>query len=205
MDERDVREIPEGGLMGLDREVFDQVWRRVAPQGSPVIEPAPPEGRSPAPQPPNGQSPAPQTPEGAPPVEAPPVEDPGDRRLQELVLVYLTDGSVYRDLARRTRRSVGELQELYRQKLRQAKRLSAAYFLRTGVRYWPREVTPVNPPEGFFPALRERYLAEGRLAGRLEALAVAGGEAALGELYADLAQEARNAARAIRAIVERET
>ena len=189
MEERDVREVSEGGLMGLDREAFDQVWSRVSPGGSSVIEPVAPEA------PPRMETPpAPQ-----------PAEDQEGRQLQELVLGCLTDGSVYRDLARRTRRSVGDLQELYQQKLRQAKRLSAAYFLLTGVRYWPREVTPVNPPEGFFPALRERYLAEGRLATRLADMAGASGDGTLGELYTDLAQDTRDMVRAIRAIVERET
>ena len=189
MEERDVREIPEGGLMGLDGEVFSQVWGRVAPNGSGVIEPVVP-------------APAPVLER---PAETPPAEGQEGRQLQELVLGCLTDGSVYRDLAKRTHRSVNDLQELYRQKLRQAKRLSAAYFLLTGVRYWPREVTPVNPPEGFFPALRERYLAEGRLATRLADMAGASGDGTLGELYTDLAQDTRDMVRAIRAIVERET
>ena len=185
MEERDVREVPEGGLMGLDREAFEQVWSRVAPQGSQIIEPVAP--------PPAAED------------QGPPPEDPGSRQLQSLVLGCLTDGSVYRDLAKRTHRSVNDLQELYRQKLRQATRLSAAYFLMTGVRYWPREVTPVNPPEGFFPALRERYIAEGRLAGQLGDMAGGCREESLRELYTDLARETGDITRAIRAIVERET
>lgn len=188
MEERDGRAVPDAGMLGCDREVFAQVWGRVAPGEGSLVEPV---GRT-----------------DAPAAEQASMETGGGdrqgRQLQELVLGCLTDGSVYRDLARRTRRSVSELQELYRQKLRQAKRLSAAYFLLTGVRYWPQEATPVNPPESFFPALRERFLAEGRLSRRLEELAGESGEE-LGALYAALAQDTREMARAVRLIVERET
>ncbi len=186
MEERDGRAVPDAGMLGCDRELFAQVWSRVDPAGGGPVEPIPP----------------------AAPMEVPgpaPAEDGAGRQLQALVLECLTDGSVYRDLARRARRSAGELQGLYRQKLRQAKRLSAAYFLRAGVRYWPREVTPANPREGFFPALRERYLAEGRLARRLEELAGDAGEESLRALYGELARETGEMARTVRAVVERET
>lgn len=176
------------GMLGCDREVFAQVWSRVAPGGGGPVEPNPPVERN------------------APAVEAAaPAEEEQAGTLRGLVLEFLTDASVYRDLSLRARRAVGALQGIYRQKLRQAKRLSAAYFLLTGVRYWPRAVTPANPPEGFFPALRERYLAEGRLARRLEALAKAGGEQSLRELYSDLARETDALVREIRRVVERET
>lgn len=195
MQERDGRPTPDAGLLGCDREVFAQVWGRVAPGENCPVEPVAPA--------------APPVPETRTPADLAPAtvgeEDETGRQLQELVLELLTDGSVYRDLARRTRRSVAELQELHGQKLRQAKRLSAAYFLLTGVRYWPREATPVNPPESFFPALRERFLAEGRLARHMEELAGRAGEDELRELYAALARDTHDMARAIRLIVERET
>lgn len=201
MEERDRKTGPDAGLLGCDREVFAQVWSRVDPaQGGPV-EPVAQEAGG-------GEKSVAQSPTPAPVaqgVETVGKEDETGRRLQMLVLGLLTDGSVYRDLTRRTRRSTSELQELHQTKLRQAKRLSAAYFLLTGVRYWPKETTPVNPPESFFPALRQRFLAEGRLALQLEAMAGACREEELAELYACLAQETRDIARAIRYIVERET
>ena len=201
MEERDTRPAPDAGLLGCDREIFAQVWSRVDPAQGGMVEPLAPAENTP------GVAAAPPAPEAPaqPPVETVGEEDETGRQLQALVLGVLTAGSVYRDLARRTRRSVGELQELHQQKLRQAKRLSAAYFLLTGVRYWPREATPVNPPEGFFPALRERFLAEGRRCAELEALAGACREEDLTELYNGLAQETRDITRAIRYIVERET
>ncbi len=163
----------------LDRETFAQVWSRVSPKGEGAVE------------------------------VIPPVDSPGEeasaRQLQELVLTMLTDASVYRDLARRTRRSVAAVTGLGRLKTAQARRLGAAYFLMTGVRYWPAGATPVNPPEGFFPALRERFLAEGRLAGTLEVLSAQAPDPDLRELYQDLARETRELTRTIRSIVERET
>lgn len=200
MEERDTRTAPDAGLLGCDREVFAQVWSRVDPAQGGMVEPVAPVEAVPG----AAAVPVPQTP-AQPVVEAVGEEDETGRQLQALVLGLLTDGSVYRDLSRRTRRSVGELRELHRQKLRQAKRLSAAYFLLTGVRYWPRETTPVNPPEGFFPALRQRFLAEGRLCAQLEALAGACAQEDLAGLYTGIAQETRDMARAIRYIVERET
>ncbi len=164
----------------LDRETFAQVWSRVSPKGEGPVE-------------------------VIPPVDSPGREDAVARQLQELVLTMLTDASVYRDLARRTRRSVAAVTGLGRLKTAQARRLGAAYFLMTGVRYWPAGVTPVNPPEGFFPALRERFLAEGRLAGALEALAAQAVDPDLRELYRDLALETGELTRTIRRIVERET
>lgn len=204
MEERDRKTGPDAGLLGCDREVFAQVWSRVDPaQGGPVEPVAQEAGGA---EKPVAQSPtpAPVAP-AAQGVETVGEEDETGRRLQMLVLGLLTDGSVYRDLTRRTRRSTAELQELHQTKLRQAKRLSAAYFLLTGVRYWPKETTPVNPPESFFPALRQRFLAEGRLALQLEAMAGECREEELAELYTGLAQETRDMARAIRYIVERET
>ncbi len=163
----------------LDRETFAQVWSRVSPKGEGPVEVIP---RSDGPD-----------------------EDAGARQLQELVWTMLTDASVYRDLARRTRRSVAAVTALARLKTAQARRLGAAYFHMTGVRYCPAGATPVNPPEGFFPALRERFLAEGRLAGQLEALSAQASDPDLRELYRDLAQETRELTRTIRRIVERET
>ncbi len=164
----------------LDRETFTQVWSRVSPTGEGPVE-------------------------VIPPADGPEADAGNARQLQELVLTMLTDASVYRDLARRTRRSVAAVTGLGRLKTAQARRLGAAYFLMTGVRYWPAGATPVNPPEGFFPALRERFLAEGRLAGTLEALSAQTPDPDLRELYQDLARETRELTRTIRRIVERET
>ena len=117
MEERDTRPGPDAGLLGCDREIFAQVWSRVDPAQGGMVEPLPPAEH--VPEEPETPVPAP-APEPSASLEAVAVgeEDGTGRQLQALVLGLLTDGSVYRDLARRTRRSVGELQELHQQKLR---------------------------------------------------------------------------------------
>lgn len=191
MEEQIAREAELGpGMLGCDREVFAQVWGRVAPGGDSPVEVTP-------------QTPA------QPPAPAEPVslgeDDPEGRQLQELTRRALSDASIYRELTRRSRRARMELNELSGRKTRQAKRLSAAYFLMTGVRYWPRETTPVNPPESFFPVLRQQFLAEGQQAKTLRQAAQGAGEPMLRELYLSLAEEADEVAYTLRLIVERET
>lgn len=162
-------------LAMLDRETFAQVWDRVDPKGTGLVELAPAAVSTPI--------------------------DPADAALQELVAECLAGAETYRALARRSRRSGGELAALRDQKTAQARRLSAAYFIRSGVRYWPR--SPLPEGLGFLATLRERYLAEGRLHARLTELAqTAQGD--LAELYTLLAQETARMARQVRAVVERE-
>lgn len=162
-------------LAMLDREAFAQVWSRVDPKGTGLVEPTP--------------------------AAVPAPVDPGDAALQELVAECLAGAEVYRALARRARRSSAELAALRDGKTAQARRLSAAYFIRSGVRYWPRPALPEGL--GFLATLRERYLAEGRLHARLEGLAQTA-QADLAEGYALLAQETAHMARQLRTIIERE-
>lgn len=162
-------------LAMLDREAFAQVWSRVDAQGTAPVEPVP----------------------AAEPTASP---QPGTV-LQELVAECLAGAETYRALARRHRRWAGEMAALRDQKTAQARRLSAAYFIRSGVRYWPRP--DQAPGAGFLATLRERYLAEGRLRARLESLAQTAGED-LAELYAQLARETADMARRVRTVVERE-
>lgn len=171
--------VPDPGMLGCDREVFARVWSRVSPEGGGLVEPAP------APEPPE--------------------EESGGRRLQALTLTCLEEAATYRELLRQSRRARRELTELTERKLRQAKRLSAAYFLMTGVRYWPRETARPEPVQSFFSTLRQRFLTEGRMAGELDALSRETGDPELETLYRTLAGEARELTRLIRFIVERET
>lgn len=164
-------------LAMLDRETFAQVWSRVDAQGTGPVEPVP--------IPESGGRAQPQ---------------PG-LALQELVAECLAGAEAYRALARRARRSGAELSALRDQKTAQAKRLSAAYFLRSGVRYWPKPA--MSEGQSFFAALRERHLAEGQLCQRLEELAQTASEE-LAELYAQLARETAAMARQVQRAVERE-
>lgn len=173
---------PDVGMLGCDREVFARVWSRVSPEGNGLVEPTPPEAA----------------------VE-PEADSPAGRQLQRLTLNCLEEAATYRQLLRRSRRARGELTQLAGQKLRQAKRLSAAYFLMTGVRYWPQETVRPEPVQSFFSTLRQRFLAEGRMAAELEGLSRETGDAGLAALYRALAEEARELELMIRLIVEKET
>ncbi len=176
-------------LATLDREAFAQVWSRVTGQGEGPVEALAPY------RPPRG-------PED--PADQPPTAPAGEAgRLQTLVAACLSDAAAYGRLSRQTRRSAPAAWR--GQKLRQARRLATAYFLLSGVRYWPRGIGAADPPESFLPALRARFLAETRRAEELEALAGAAGDPELRELYADLARETRALSRAIRGLVERES
>lgn len=158
-----------------DREAFAQVWSRVDPQGTGLVE--------------------------LTPANLPAPVGPSDAALQELVAECLAGAEIYRALARRSRRTGGELAALRDQKTAQARRLSAAYFIRSGVRYWPRPAAPEGL--GFLAALRERYLAEGRLHARLADLSRTT-EPDLAELYALLTQETAHMVRQVRIVIERE-
>lgn len=173
---------PELGMLGCDREVFAQVWSRVAPGGGSMVEPV-------APAPPALET----------------MEDVEGKRLQSLTLDCLEEAAVYQELLGRSRRARGELAGLARRKVRQAKRLSAAYFLMTGVRYWPQGAVATPPRQSFFPVLRQRFLTEGRMAREMERLGRETKDPGLAELYRSLADEARELTGVIRAVVERET
>lgn len=195
---------PDPGLLGCDREVFAQVWSRVSPGTESMVELTP---REPAEMPAGGAAtpPAPQADPAVPEMVRFGEDDGEGKRLQALILACLNEAAVYQDLTRRSRRARGDLTALARKKVHQAKRLSTAYFLMTGVRYWPNRAVSVNPPQSFFPVLRQRFLNEGRLADELERLSRSAAEPYLGELYLALAEEARELTHIIRLIVERES
>lgn len=220
MDTPDLRVAPDPGMYGCDREVFAQIWRRVAPGESCPIElsgaaePAVPQPVS-APEP-MGEAPAPEAPScpvtgtGEPPAEetCPACFGGGDgeaTRLQELIRECLTGMAAYRSAARRGSRQRAELTAMGQKKTRHAKRLSAACFLMTGVRYWPAGNLPVSRPTDFFALLRERFMAEQRLYARLTALGEDAQDQCLRELYLTLAEETMELVHSIRLMVERET
>lgn len=194
-------------LMGPEpeEERFRRVWNRVAGEHSPVEAMEAAKGESSTRREENVET--------SPPREGRQEEkicngcfsggNGESRVLQALVLEMVIAGADYRDLARRTRRETQALLALEREKLRQGKRLAAAYFLMTGVRYWPQGTTPVAPPEGFLPGLRQRFLAEQRLSETLKALADNASDRCLRELYRDLGEETATMAAAIRRLVER--
>lgn len=205
----------------LDRAHFERVWRRVMPRDRPdcpftLDDPAPsPSGRL---MPPEGDAPAPLLPAMAPlslpaPTPMPPTSVAEDallgphlaehgELLQGMIADKLTDTATYRAMARRTTGATAKaLSTLSGRKRGHAKRLSVAYFLISGVRYWPDKL-PGAPMSTFFGGVRERYLAEqaGALAYRSAAVRV--GNAALRELFLTLAAEETAHARLLQGLLE---
>ncbi len=80
--------------------------------------------------------------------------------LQELICRELTDCREYQALARRAGGTPGRvLAGLAGEKKRRAKKLSAAYFLISGIRYWP-ESEKLPPITSYLGTLRRRFAQE---------------------------------------------
>jgi hypothetical protein len=179
-------------------EVFRRVWRRVMgdrPQESSLIElsegdvtcaqlRALAQGRAAAVPAPEG--------EASPEITA---------RLRGQVLASLEGWQAYRRLAQRAGGAAAQvLNHLAGEQHRQARRLSAAYFLLTGLRYWPGgQLAPPATPS-YWGALRARHQAERQQ--ELSFAPVQGMDAALTQLYQELAQGCQARQRQLRALLE---
>lgn len=201
---------PDPGMCGCDRDVFLRVWRRVMPEDRPdcPISVEQPE-ESPAPAVPPDR--APSAPDGVkddfPRADDVPCLGGGaaadTERLQEFTAQELTCWRAYQVLARRVSGQGGRaLAALAGGCRRRAKRLSAALFLISGVRFWPAEQTAVPPPRSYFGALREHFLAEQNRGCAYRAAAEDCRDACLRALYLDLADECAEHACRIRSLLE---
>lgn len=201
------------GQCGADREVFERVWRRVMPEDRPDCPftlYSEEEGEKPAAVPamerqkgapvPAPAQPAEERQTGLVPV---PAEQPGDgAALQEFIADELADWRTYRALARMIPGGNGRaLMGVAADERRHAGRLSAVYFLLSGVRFWP-PAAPELPAGGWMAALRGRYWAERKGAEAYRAAAGRTGDSALRELYLDLAGDEEAHAGVIRGILE---
>ncbi len=156
------------------------------PQEEPPMEPAPPvqgpveepeccrsEPEAPAPEPPSPESasgeglPAEDGPDRDSDLprlwEKPQPSDDRTARLRRQVMDALEGWQFYRYLARRARGTDARtLNSMAGEQHKEARKLSAAYFLLTGLRYWPSELlgTPAIP--SYWGALRTRHQAEQR-------------------------------------------
>lgn len=87
-------------------------------------------------------------------------------KLMEFINDEYRDSMYYNILSRRSQSASTRrlFREIANDELKHARRFAAAYFLITGKRYFPtrQTVEPVNVPQSFLQALRERYLAESR-------------------------------------------
>lgn len=184
-------------MLASDEELFARVWGRVTAHRA--------EGESEE----NMTVPAPQTalvpamippPPATQPVPVPPAADTA-AALQQWVLHLLTDAEAYRVLARRGGQNRSVLAELSREKQHSAKMLATEYFLRSGVRYWPKNTLQVLQAQPFWPTLRGLYLSERRQEETLRAQA-AQEEPELANRYLFLAEQARSTASRLRELLE---
>lgn len=185
------------GQCGADREVFERVWRRVMPEDRPdcpftlyseeeqvAVQPA--EERK------------------AELVPVPAEQSGGDGAvLQAFIADELSDWRTYQILARRIPGGNGRaLMGVAADERRHAGRLSAAYFLLSGVKFWPPAESEL-PREGWMAILRRRYWAERKGAEAYRTAAGSTGDSTLRELYLELAGDEEAHAGVIRGILER--
>lgn len=207
-----------------DQAVFERVWRRVMPQDRPdspiVLTPAAaaPEGETtPAPAAAPAQVPAGPGPgtlvrsEGTGPCVPScgnvPCLGPSSAvygaQLQQYIEEELTACKAYLALARRTAGNGARvLSTMAADERRHAKRLSTAYFLISGVRYWPAE--QITPPavQPLMIALRESFGLEQQAECSYLAAAAETTDPCLRELYLELAGDEGAHAGLLRGILE---
>lgn len=122
--------------------------------------------------------------------------------LQEFIRRELADLREYQALARRAGGNPGRvLAGLAGEKKRRAKRLSAAYFLISGVRYWP-EGTGNPPITSYLGTLRRRFAQEQTTMAAYLAGAESTTDPCLQQLFWDHAKECWAQACRIRTLVE---
>ncbi len=211
---------PMLGMLGCDRDTFARVWARVSPverEGCP-IQVLPPEGTTlstPVPAPVSTLTPAPAPPRPQADCLGNDDPHPGDvpclglsasdhnTLLQAYIRHELLDWRTYQALARRAGgTSARTLAAIAADEHRHAKRLSGAYFLISGIRFFPD--TPMPKPGGsLMGAIRERFWEEQHGAAAYLAAAEETADQCLAALYRELAAEEAAHADLLRALVER--
>lgn len=187
------------GQCGADREVFERVWRRVMPEDRPdcPFTLYSEEETEHAPVRPTEEK-------RMELVSVPAEQSGGDGAvLQAFIADELSDWRTYQTLARRIPGGNGRaLMGVAADERRHAGRLSAAYFLLSGVKFWP-PAEPELTKEGWMALLRRRYWAERKGAEAYRTAAGRTGDSALRELYLELAGDEEAHAGVIRGILER--
>lgn len=186
------------GQCGADREVFERVWRRVMPEDRPDCPfTLYSEETEHAPVRPTEEKRTELVP-------VPAEQSGGDGAvLQAFIADELSDWRTYQALARRIPGGNGRaLMGVAADERRHAGRLSAAYFLLSGVKFWP-PAEPELTKEGWMALLRRRYWAERKGAEAYRTAAGRTGDSALRELYLELAGDEEAHAGVIRGILER--
>jgi len=209
---------PDPGMCGCDRDLFLRVWDRVMPVERPdcpiVVDRSGEMNRPavPAVQPMPAEMMARPMPAADQAGDDFPTRDDvpclgsageADReRLQQMIGQELAAWRSYQHLARRGGLGGRTLAALSAGCRRRAKRLSAALFLISGVRFWPAERVSVPVPRSYFAALREHFLSEQDRGGAYRAAAEESRDHCLRMLYLDLADECAEHAGRIRTLLE---
>lgn len=207
---------PGPGLCGSDRDVFDRVWRRVMRTGgaeSPIevipreeyIPPAPLPVRAEvriADQPPV-PVPVPRQAEMSAVRCLGPSSAGHGEELQRFIETELTDAKTYAELARRTRgQAARTFTTMAADEKRHAKRLSTAYFLISGVRYFPAERVAPQLEGAYLSTLRNRFLKEQQGEGAYRAAAEGTQDPCLRELYLEIAGDENSHGWLLRGLLE---
>lgn len=122
--------------------------------------------------------------------------------LQELIRRCLSEQREYLRLSRRAGGNPGRsFASMAREKQKQAKRLSAAYFLISGVKYWPQVEEPA-PAGSYLGALRRRFRQEQTDMAACLAGAEGCTDPSLSQLFQEIAKEDWDLASRIRTLVE---
>lgn len=200
---------PMVGMLGCDRDLFSRVWSRASThdQNTSPIEVLPP-----TPQPTSVPVPLPSAvdlpgSDGLRPDDVPCFGRAGADHasaLQDWIRGELGAWRTYQFLSSRSTGTTAKtLAAMAADERRHAKRLSAAYFLISGVRFFPH--VPPHRPAGanFWAQIRSHFWAEQQLSAAYTAAAEETADLCLAALYRELAAEESAHADFLRALVEK--
>ena len=126
-------------------------------------------------------------------------------RLRRQVMEALEGWQFYRYLARRARAGDARvLNSMAGELHRQARKLSAAYFLLTGLRYWPSELLSAPAIPSYWGALRARHQAEQRQETAYRIAADDWDDPDMRELYGELIESGQRRSRQLRGLLEQD-
>ena len=126
-------------------------------------------------------------------------------RLRRQVMEALEGWQFYRYLARKARAGDARVLNCMAGELhRAARKLSAAYFLLTGLRYWPSELLTAPAIPSYWGALRARHQAEQRQEAAYRMSADNWDDPDMQELYAELIEGCQRRSRQLRALLEQD-
>ena len=214
--EKDIQQ-SKVGMLGCDRELFSRIWSRASTHSeetSPiqVLPPTPRSVRSPAL--PNTVSPLPPSPaadfpgrDDLRPDDVPCFGRNGadhNARLQDWIRAELEAWRAYQFLSTRSTGTVARtLASMAADERRHARRLSAAYFLISGIRFFPPVPPHRSTGSNFWSTVRNHFWAEQQVSSAYSAAAEETADLCLAALYRELAAEENAHADFLRALVEK--